>query len=122
MEPTAFEAAALHAAAVVHSGLPVTTATWRSTRDENEKASLEDLERIATDLLGRWTLVVDEALDLEPMTPAESMGSLAAAAREAEAALSETVDDDDDWDPDVVKYLVAVLQYADRLERYAVAT
>jgi hypothetical protein len=122
MEPTAFEAAALHAAAVVHSGLPVTTAAWRSTRDENEKVALEDLERIATDLLGRWTLVVNEDLDLEPMTPAESMGSLAAAAREAEVALSETVDGGDDWDPDVVKYLVAVLQYADRLERYAVAT
>lgn len=118
MEPTPFETAALHAAAVAHSGLSATSQRWRSATDEAERAVLEDVDRLATDLLGRWSLVVDEAWDLEPIEPAESMVSLATAARSAETALSDAWPDDEDWEPESTKYVVAFRQYVDQLERH----
>lgn len=46
------------------------------------------------------------------------MAALARAARAAETALADAVPDDDEWDPEATKYVVAVRQYADRLNRY----
>jgi hypothetical protein len=120
MEPTAFEAAALNAAAVVHSGLSATSTAWRASRDPAERLVLEDLDRIATDLLGRWAVVVDERLDFEPIAPATSLPALAGAARFAEETLVAASDvDEDDWDPEVTKYVAGFGHYVDRLSRYA---
>ena len=118
MEATPFEAAAVHIAAVAHSGLPASATRWRETTDQAEQLDLEDIDRLATDILGRWAVVVDEALDIEPIEPADSIAELARAARAAEVALTEALPDDDEWDPEATKYVVVVRQYADRLNRY----
>lgn len=118
MEATPFETAALHSAAVAHSGLSASAARWREATDPSERLVLEDVDRLATDILGRWAVVVDEALDLVPIEPADSIAELARAARAAETALADAVPDDDEWDPEATKYVVAVRQYADRLNRY----
>ena len=118
MEPTPFESAALNAAAVVYSGLSASAARWRESADPAERLVLEDIDRLATDILGRWALVVDEAFDLEPIEPAAAMPELALVARAAEGALTAALPDDDEWDPEATKYVVAVRQYADRLDRY----
>jgi hypothetical protein len=120
MEPTAFEEAALNAAAVVHSGLAATATTWRASRDPAERLVLEDLDRIATDLLGRWAIVVDERLDFEPIAPAASLAVLANAARFAEQTLTAASEvESEEWDPEATKYVAGFGQYVDRLNRYA---
>ena len=118
MEPTPFESAALQAAAVAHRGLAATRTRWRSTTDPIERGLLEDLDRVATDLMGRWALVVDEAWDLEPIGPAESIAALSAAARGADTALASAWADDDEWEPEPTKYVAAFRHYVEQLERH----
>lgn len=120
MSPTALESAVLGATAAVHSGLAVTTRTWRDANNQDEQLAVEDLERIATDLLGTWIELVDEAFDLVPIEPADTMAELAERVRAAEQHLADVVDDDEqEWDPAAMKYLATLRHYAARLERHA---